>query len=29
VVTVANAPARALYASMGMTEVGFYHYRKR
>lgn len=29
VVTVANAPARALYASMGMTEVGSYHYRKR
>lgn len=29
VVTVANAPARALYVGMGMTEVGAYHYRKR
>lgn len=27
VVTEANAPARALYASLGMTEVGHYHYR--
>lgn len=29
VVTVANAPARALYAGMGMTEAGAYHYRKK
>lgn len=29
VVMVANAPARALYASMGMTEVAAYHYRKK
>lgn len=29
VVTVANAPARALYASMGMVEVGAYHYRQK
>ncbi|NEY92275.1 GNAT family N-acetyltransferase [Tabrizicola oligotrophica] len=29
VVTVANAPARALYAAMGMVEVGAYHYRQR
>lgn len=29
VVTVANAPARALYVGMGMTEVEGYHYRKR
>lgn len=27
-VTEANAPARALYASLGMTVVGHYHYRK-
>lgn len=29
VVTVANSPARALYASMGMTEAEAYHYRKK
>lgn len=29
VVTVANAPARALYASLGMEVVGQYHYRQR
>jgi len=29
VVTVANAPARALYASLGMQAVGQYHYRQR
>ncbi len=29
VVTRANAPARALYAGMGMVEAGAYHYRKR
>lgn len=29
VVTVANAPARALYAGMGMTEVAAYHYRAK
>lgn len=28
VVTVANAPARALYASLGMSVVGHYHYRQ-
>ena len=28
VVTVANAPARALYAGLGMVEGGRYHYRK-
>ena len=28
VVTVANEPARALYAAMGMQEVGHYHYRQ-
>ena len=28
VVTVDNAPARALYARMGMAEVGAYHYRQ-
>ena len=28
VVTVANAPARALYAKLGMTEVAGYHYRE-
>ncbi|MHC0052156.1 GNAT family N-acetyltransferase [Actibacterium sp. D379-3] len=26
-VTKANAPARALYASLGMQDVGYYHYR--
>jgi len=26
-VTEANAPARALYASLGMKAVGQYHYR--
>lgn len=29
VVTVANAPARALYASLGMQGVGQYHYRQK
>lgn len=29
VVTEANAPARALYASLGMAVVGQYHYRQR
>ena len=29
VVTVANAPARALYAGMGMVEAGAYHYRQK
>jgi ribosomal protein S18 acetylase RimI-like enzyme len=29
VVTVANGPARALYQSLGMVEVGHYHYRQR
>jgi len=29
VVTEANGPARALYARMGMREVGRYHYRQR
>lgn len=29
VVTVANAPARALYASLGMEVVGHYHYRQK
>jgi len=29
VVTAANAPARALYASLGMQAVGHYHYRQR
>jgi GNAT superfamily N-acetyltransferase len=29
VVTEANGPARALYARMGMHEVGRYHYRQR
>lgn len=29
VVTEANAPARALYASLGMAVVGKYHYRQR
>ena len=29
VVTVANAPARALYAGLGMVEVGQYHYRQK
>ena len=29
VVTVANAPARALYARMGMVEAGAYHYRQK
>ncbi|NEX46270.1 GNAT family N-acetyltransferase [Pseudotabrizicola algicola] len=29
VVTVANAPARKLYASLGMQVVGGYHYRQR
>lgn len=28
VVTVANAPARALYAKLGMTEMAGYHYRE-
>jgi GNAT superfamily N-acetyltransferase len=28
-VTAANAPARALYASLGMQAVGHYHYRAR
>ena len=28
VVTVANAPARALYAKLGMTELAGYHYRE-
>lgn len=28
-VTTANAPARALYASLGMEVVGYYHYRKK
>ncbi len=28
-VTVANAPARALYAALGLEEVGRYHYRLR
>lgn len=28
VVTTANAPARALYASLGMAAVGHYHYRQ-
>ncbi len=27
VVTEANAPARALYSSLGMAPVGQYHYR--
>ena len=26
-VTRANAPARGLYASLGLTDVGQYHYR--
>lgn len=29
VVTVANAPARALYAGMGMVEMAAYHYRQK
>jgi GNAT superfamily N-acetyltransferase len=29
VVTVANDPARRLYASFGMTVVGHYHYRQK
>lgn len=29
VVTTANTPARALYAKMGMAEVGAYHYRQK
>lgn len=29
VVTAANAPARALYARMGMVETGRYHYRQK
>jgi ribosomal protein S18 acetylase RimI-like enzyme len=29
VVTVANAPARALYKGLGMVEVGQYHYRQK
>ena len=29
VVTVANAPARALYARLGMVEAGAYHYRQK
>ena len=29
VVTAANAPARALYASLGMRAVGHYHYRQK
>lgn len=29
VVTTANAPARALYASLGMEVVGHYHYRQK